>query len=497
MSDELPILLWAVTGEGPPPPARPDLRKLLSLAYEHRLIPRLLYLLRRMQPAWSSPALLAALQAENARAVVLHQRRIQALREITTAWEHRMGPSAEPLIVVKGFSVFALTGDARHLRLSGDLDLFAPDPEALWQVLTDLGYHGTRHGGKFTEYANLRRAEVAIEIHRFFAVYAYPEGLAAADLTPERNPGVWRQQFGPIRRRTLDHAALRLRARQSEVELCRGLHVPEAALTALLLCAHEFGETLHSPFEIAVPVRLGIVADLLDLMRRPCFDAGRFHHLAAEYGAEDALRCMGAFIQLCGCSVPEALAGFTGAPSRLPRQVGFRGGWAALTTPHEELQPADRTALLHQLGSNRIDPSEDPEAVLPEHVILHSAGAEAFTPRISVRCRPGQLRVEVRLPPLEPERHEYRVRIDGLWPNGPRLAGNVGPWGSTTTGVGRVSPRHEVEDLIVTLELPVSGEVEGALPLLLAVMRRDRARDDFWDADQTAVVPLLVSAPGG
>lgn len=501
MTEELRILLWAVTGDGPPPAVQPDLRTLLKLAYEHRLIPRLLYLLRRTRPVWSTPALLAGLQRENARAVVLHQQRIRALREIETAWAYCPAGNGQPLIAVKGFAVFALTGDPRHLRLSGDLDLFSPDPEALWRVLVDLGYTGPRHEGGFTEYANLRRAEVAIEVHRFFAVYSYPPGVAEADLSPERHPGAWRQSFGPIPRTALGYADLYAHSCCSDVELCRGLRVPTAELTVLLLCAHEFGETLHSPFEISVPVRLGIVADLLELAQQAAFDAEQFRSLVVEYEAEDAVRCIGAFIHLCGAALPPA---FTAWEGPLPRQIGFRGGWAALTNPAEELLPSNHEGLFERLGPTRIVAGEEParaEAMqAPERFLSHTVGPPELPVRLSVFRDAEGLGLEVSLPLLPGEQCEYRVRADGLWPDAPRLAANFGNAERpiAATGEGMVTVIRTDDACFFRLRMPCADTLgnESGLPLLLVVMQRNRLIDDFWDAERTVVVPLRIGIDG-
>ncbi len=297
----------------------------LDLLAKHRLAQRFLDRYRRERPGWCSPTLLGRVLELGALAQKHTRRQLDALHEITRA----LDPAAPPLIAIKGFTTYALTGQEKHLRQSADLDLFAPDPAVLFDHLLRLGYTGFQKGLDHHEWAEMQRQDIKIEIHRCFPVYSYPPGITACDLVPEHHPGLWHQPFTQLHRREIGDDALMatlqaegarwnrtLRHREIHYEdllahsVCgttpdtADLRVPHPNMAAFLLCAHEFMNYAGPLLMTALPVKLAILADILDLTRHPQFDLPGFLSLAERFQGQDALAFVGGLLQTCFGSNP-------------------------------------------------------------------------------------------------------------------------------------------------------------------------------------------------
>jgi len=174
---ELEILKWvAGSSEELPRMRRVDEDRLLELIALHRLSCHFLHRLNQRQPDWCSSRLVAGILSLKAQALSKVQKHLEAAREIHSA----VSSNTSPLITIKGFTAYALTGEARHIRYSEDLDLVFGDLGYLWSQMEALGYAGKKHELS-NEYASMFRGEVMVELHRYVEVWPYPTGILTAD----------------------------------------------------------------------------------------------------------------------------------------------------------------------------------------------------------------------------------------------------------------------------------------------------------------------------
>jgi len=354
---------------------------LVSLLQQHRLEHRFLLRALRERPAWCGRRLLAHIGG-HCEAIERHRER--QLRRVGEA-ARVLASSGCPLIAVKGFSTHALTGERRHLRFSKDVDLLCDDPTRLGDTLLRLGYTGIRLDHLDAhEFASMRRAETEIEIHRYFPVPAYPSGVAGADLSPERHPGLWAQSFPNIPVQRLRYADVLAHSAPGPAPEMRELMLPSPAMSVLILCAHEFRNLIKGLFRYSLMTRLGVLAEIRDLAAHPRFDVPAFRALVAAFGGHDAVQSVGHLIQAYWGDDPLAPAlaadvpprwserlrsGLTATVQRIVAQreeagdprlpqslVGdwWCGNWAALLSAEELLLPPELSTMMARLRTSTL-----------------------------------------------------------------------------------------------------------------------------------------------
>lgn len=350
------ILKWAA---GAPedviglPMVEPE--QLFTLLRAHNLVSRFFHRCQLEKPLWYRRAL--SIPAwEQMRAIERRAfRQIAAVQEISDA----LPSDAHPLIVIKGPATFATTGDRRHLRLSGDIDLLCRDSLCLWETLLALGYRGERSDSvdetksAAHEFAVLTRGDVVIEIHNYFPVARYPDAVRNANLVPAHHPGQWVQQLPVFLPSQIRFDLLAAHSMNGAGPDLRRLRIPDPAASILILCAHEFRNFLHSPFT-GMTARLSALADVYDLAREPRFDAGRFLSLMAETGSDDGVAFVASLLQsLYGHNpLPVTASAFEGPC--FPQSLSYSGGWAALTELDDVLLMSGTETVVAKLGVNRI-----------------------------------------------------------------------------------------------------------------------------------------------
>lgn len=507
-SAEIAALAWAAGFRSDPlegPPLDPC--RMTELLVRHRLASRLLRQLKGCSPpGWCTPELQAAMRAQRAAALACQSRQLQAL------WDVRANVPGRPPLVIKGFTTYALTGDRSTVRYSGDVDLLCSDPEELGRGLEALGYvpsfdYEWRH-----EYGSFRRDRVALEVHRFYPVYGYPEGIREADLDPDRHPGIWLQSFPSPARHELHFEDLLPYLTPGRTPETRDFLIPCPEAAVLILCAHELKEFLQSPFVLNLPVRLALLAEIHDLIRLPAFDGMLLAELVSRFGGEDAMSLAG---RLLGILLGEdPFPGLLGASYRAmgnhPRCLGYRGGWVDLGPPAEALLAPPPMSAIDRLGwcdllvAPNVTPwSRGPVPPAPgglDRAIVHAAGGSFDLPALCAWREGAELAVAMRLPPLPGSEHEYRVRLDG-----PGLgecfsveirAGEELP---VAAGAGRLELACDSHGYELRIRLPwpsaaVLTEREGAVKVFLTLMRRDRRVRSYYNADAVIALPLRLCA---
>jgi hypothetical protein len=487
------ILKWAAGADEPPPEGHTvDTTALLALARRHRLCGRLLQRVRALSvpPDWCPASLVTELRSRHLRAALAQEQKVAAYREIRSALS-----GAEPPLPIKGWTTYALTGERRHIRVSGDLDLVCPDPEGLTRTLRTLGYVGEVLDGGRHEYAHLRRGSVAIEIHRYFPVYAYPPGvLATADrLPPDGRDAVRPQAFVPPLRRDLNYADI------SEAIICgkaigmEDLMVPDPTMAAFLLCTHEFKEYLTSPLDLPIPIRLGVLADIRDLTLHPGFRPERFVALAARFGAEDAVALTDRLLT-CWLGFPLSSArGMDIGPQVFPRQLGFRGVWANLYPAEDGIVPPDRATLLARLSRSG---SRRSNGVALEHTLRDSWSSLLSAERVAfVRSEEG-VTVTLMLPLLTDSGLRFRIRADWQGDQENACAVELDGKGMSVSGPGRVVMDQDARQQRLHIQIAQNWfaasawEGDGA-NILLTLMILTPESQDFFDAVYVATKVLI------
>ena len=299
---ELDLLQWAAGSVRPLPQVDGiNESQLLLLVEQHRLPHRFLDRLERERPAWCGSGLWRGLLQLRAQAETTMRRQIAATREIAAALD-----SPRPLITIKGFSAFALTGDKRHIRLSGDLDLLSEDVEQLWETLEKLSYQGVKNAETFNfpaipktrtfELGGMFRGDLKIEPHKYYGVWSYPQEVLEATLAPTQFPKLWVQGLPEPVQKEICYSDLLANSHVSRVGETRGLVVPNAALLVLILCAHEFQLSQVQCFRRGY-LKLSTLADIRDLVGHVSFDPKQFLALVEKFDAHDALCYAGLLLE--------------------------------------------------------------------------------------------------------------------------------------------------------------------------------------------------------
>lgn len=154
-------------------------KSVIEFIKKHRLVNRVLYRLNEEKPVWFTNTMLENLTEEQKKIDINLNQHKNTLKEISNV----LCPRNQPLIVVKGFSTYALTHDCRNIRFSSDIDLFYGDMDYLKNSLYNLGFSMNGPMARH-EFANMVRDDTDIDIHRCFPVFSYPNDHNLIELDP-------------------------------------------------------------------------------------------------------------------------------------------------------------------------------------------------------------------------------------------------------------------------------------------------------------------------
>ncbi len=280
-------LLWAAGNDASPFTLRPDqYDTFLEAVRLHRLVGRLL---RRLQgdPQAVTPQLVdeavrihEAIKADTYQKIDLADRLGKAVRA---------AGRDEYLVLLKGFTLYALTGDPLTLRTMGDLDVIVSDLDGFVDIAKRMGFQIVRRLDHLAEYAVLNSSSDGIvELHSRFDVTSLPPGLSHKDLDPGLHVGVW-EQHQHFCVRYLRHADFKEYIGVSSVvpDTVRPLG---AEMAALVNASHMFKNFLRCPYPLPVAtIPLDEIATFVDLCRLPSFDASRFAQLVDDFEGQTAV----------------------------------------------------------------------------------------------------------------------------------------------------------------------------------------------------------------
>jgi hypothetical protein len=471
---------------------------LMDLVASHNLYTRFFRRIQAERPRWASRTMSIRAFTRNKFAKQRIQQQIASLWEIVQA----VPTNAGPIIPIKGLSLHALTGETDNIRISGDIDVFAEDPEGVWAAMTSLGYATEEKHDEGSHFAVMNRGGVQFEIHRSFPVWAYPPGLAAADMQPESHPGVWRQPFSDIRETSTQYRDIAAEVCPGVAPQTQGLTVPNPAMAALLLCVHAFrhyveGHALDSPI-----VRLGELADIHDLMRHPQFDYGRFQSLVSLFSAHDAVR----FVQYLSHLYLEAEASkdlWNAEMTPFPMLLSSWGGWTAPHAPDALLYRLNPKEVFDRLTPNPVtaggwhctaacDPEEAAGAQGLPRMIVQSVAQEQLPVRLFVRWESDALRFDVEI--LRPLPNGYRYQVLVYYPykfQGTRPAGCEVPY----SNVQWTEADCEARLSFLWSDLPLAFSRDNLVPIMVLVMkiRDDQPSNVCFREDTLLMLPLHIT----
>ncbi|WP_186356510.1 nucleotidyltransferase family protein [Streptomonospora sp. PA3] len=513
-------LVWAAGRPG----AAPDLHEaelppFLEALDAHRLDGR--FLRRCAAEPDAFPAEFTAAVAERFAGV---QAGVRSQSEVAASVSARLSrDTGHPPIVLKGSTLWQITGDPYTMRRSGDIDFVGADPEATVEAVTAEDYR--RHGPVdiLDEYAELRsEAGRIIEVHSYYEIPRLPAERDRRRYSPAANPGGWRQELrlsghrweyahlDRHRARTADPPALVLR--------------PEAAI--FVNAAHMFGDYVRTPFVWPKgTIKLDEVATVCDLADHSAFDRGLFLRLLHELDGHDVIAFVRALaLDLLGRDPLPGLPD-TGSDWRLRERAfpvdlwwdGVDGYLVDLGWHPEQLLIRDEQVsaetVLYGLHVNALDATApdrelrfsalDGSAAAVEHAVFRTEKGAAFSVAGTVVRHPWGLSIEVALPPAPtgcmsaislnfgdyryegfytPEDDDYRWDDYSLF--NPDANG-------ADSGAFRRAGRDTFSFTLPWDALGVSKDAAAAaLPLLLGV-RHQRLR---WGPMRAgAVIPLRIS----
>ncbi|HEX8454320.1 MAG TPA: nucleotidyltransferase family protein [Longimicrobium sp.] len=524
---EQDLLRWAAGMNAHPPmePAGED--EVYALMKRFRLLFRFLRRAEEERPSWCTDALLTRIRRDQERARQKMASNLEAVREIAAV----ASPAERPPIVIKGHTIYALTGDESHLSMGADMDVFCSDEEQLWEVLTAAGFEGDKsqwravwrcprpedrgYTGAATakphEFASLSRDSTQIDIHSYYPVLSYPAGVAAADLVPSRNPGRWEQRFPALDAREILYDDLLENSTRGVAPGTLDLVIPDPNMAVVILCAHEFRTSIHPPAHFDTVIRPVTLANILDLTRHPLFDPARFQGLVERFAAHDSVRLAASLLRhFLGVNPFPVEAGLDPAVG-VPRLITWYGGWAASGPVEELLVRASQSTAIRRLQPAPVVASADGRPAVyavdaapspsrgVSRVVAQSIEGKALPFEFSVARHDGALRVDVAfLEPLDGTEEAYHVYLYGEPADDASLSATVLVPGNRLRkfGAGRAriaAGRTYAVELSIPREAFAAQGSADPIPLMLAVMKWCvRYPAPFVDTDTIVMVPLEV-----
>ncbi|MBC8134587.1 MAG: nucleotidyltransferase family protein [Fibrella sp.] len=350
--DEKQVVQWAAGTPLELEESSLDDDRLLRLLRTHRLEVRFWDRARNTKLPWCMKRLFLKILPRCNQIRKSVQERIALTDEMVSVLES----TDKPVITLKGFTTYALTGQERNQRYSSDLDVMFSDLPYLVKRMETRGFQGGKKQWASHEYSALKRGEATIEPHRFFPVYSYPDSLPG-DLVPENNPGRWTQRTFNRRQSNIGYEDLLAHSQFGIAPSTRHLTVANPSMAVFILCTHEFRDYLQRPCRLAV-VHLCALADIGDLTRHPDFDETVFLQLVEKFHGQDSVRLVR---YLCRSLLQTDPFPFFGEQSggetvsRFPQLLNYKGGWALLDErPDDGLTMMSTATVVDRLAAESV-----------------------------------------------------------------------------------------------------------------------------------------------
>lgn len=402
------LLLWAANfRETPPDELHGDVHAIADSISAHRLVGRTLDKLGRYNISFDDTDLVDELRKAEAAWKSLLANQVAALQDLERLLPDRAGP----VIVLKGPSIYAATGDLRTQRHADDLDILPPDGHLVGEALLRAGYIKAPHKS-LHEWLAAGKSDVEFDVHRYFPIWHYSQEITIGSGSSS----------GEINMTPLQYDLCRENSIYAKPNELGRITVPNLTMSALICCTNMFKDytRLWSNFtRAALPFRLGDLAEMASIANRPEFDQALFLQLVDKLNARDAVNWTNAMIRAHGSSGglptrPDDAYGRDLDLDKFPRGVwdffwseipqggGYR--WARHPTIVE---------IGDRVGVSKVR-RKDAAALQVESLshILSTTDREVMF-SLSVRWNSDALTITIEVPPYRPSTDRFRVDLGG------------------------------------------------------------------------------------
>lgn len=284
---DVEILKWFAGAQGQIQPQQDlDLPFLIRGIRAHRLAGHALRRISIERPEWVGQELLDILRAFHRQAVSRVKQQAASLRSL----EGKIG-ALDDLIVIKGFTTYALSSDDFDIRFSTDIDVVSRDESLLVASVKD---DASATGSPLAphELATVDCGDAVFDIHRYAPVWLYPDQMLETHFARAYNENIWVQSHD-IFQTEVGFLEVSDHCTTSTASLTKGIQIPNANMAILISCAHllrnyaEFKK--HSIAERFPVVRLAEIADLNRLRVHESFNKEEFLKLAEKYSGQHCI----------------------------------------------------------------------------------------------------------------------------------------------------------------------------------------------------------------
>ncbi|MBO9608390.1 MAG: hypothetical protein J7639_20715, partial [Paenibacillaceae bacterium] len=194
--------------------------------------------------------------------------------------QHLLNGYQNPLIIIKGISIFGHTGSIRY---SSDLDVLYFNNHMLNNFLIDSGFHPVTYPGSDHEEFTISNNEIFIEIHKFFPVFGYPYSLTSNNKDDEAISQNW------ITKKKITYDDLLTESVEGH---WRHIKYPNVNMTIFIISCHLLSDFMFTTFDKNM-IRLYNLISVYELCKSPNYCPQQLKLYADKYLGNDALRFVG------------------------------------------------------------------------------------------------------------------------------------------------------------------------------------------------------------
>lgn len=272
-------LLWAAGASTTPVLTEEVTADLLDAMRDHRLEARLLARAER-DGVEVAPGLAARLREHTESTLRRVHTQIELFRSVRDTLLAQDPDSR--LLPMKGFSLYALTGDPVHAPFSHDVDVIGRDPQAVAAAVEQTDGSGYHFHGEEHPYVYAHMDD--LEVHMHYVVTGIDPRLEAHDVDVTTRTGVL-EVGTPFSASLLTHADMVEHTAPGR-GAAAGLEVLRPEMAVLIRCAHVYVGFAMNPQPLPwATVPLEELVQLRDYLALPMFDAERFRALHARHDA--------------------------------------------------------------------------------------------------------------------------------------------------------------------------------------------------------------------
>jgi Uncharacterised nucleotidyltransferase len=261
----------------------------VALFKEHRVTGRALYRALAEKPRWMTGAEIKSLEVEQQGNKAFLAQQGVALRQLRECYLTR----GEPILIIKGTGVYVHTARDYALRRTNDVDLMLLEPDETVELFKRNGLEEYKNGLPH-EMMNVLLAGVEIDLHSHYPVWSFDEDVGRTSVETTGDIEI-RKHYGRLKVGKLLTRSVMKGAHATNLYGVPGVFLSDPAAAVLIISSHAFRDFVSMssvPVRTKPPIRYADLADVIDLLRLPTFDADRFLSLVAETSAHDTVRWM-------------------------------------------------------------------------------------------------------------------------------------------------------------------------------------------------------------